>query len=97
MSPNRQLFLTVSSIAKFIERHFQECNDRPPTCRHIVVVAHGIFNAEFIGALLARRRSPSLDWGYKGDPDPHLATFADEAILRDDECELIPYSFTEPA
>ncbi|ORX34765.1 histidine phosphatase superfamily [Kockovaella imperatae] len=54
------------AFSQFIERHLQECRRRPPTTRHIVVVAHGIFNAEFIGGLLARRGAQGLDWGYKG-------------------------------
>jgi hypothetical protein len=54
-------------MRQFIEPNLRECRGRPPGCRHIFVVAHGIFNAEFIGALLARRKdSQPLEWGYKG-------------------------------
>jgi broad specificity phosphatase PhoE len=53
-------------IEQFIEPNLKECRGQPPT-RQVFVVAHGIFNAEFIGALLARRKdSQPLDWGYRG-------------------------------
>ncbi|WVQ93756.1 hypothetical protein IAU59_000833 [Kwoniella sp. CBS 9459] len=55
------------AIKQFIEPILQECHGSPPTSRHVVVVAHGIFNAEFLGALLARRKDHRpLEWGYKG-------------------------------
>ena len=57
----------IDRIAKFIEPSLQMTRGRPPSSKHVVVVAHGIFNSEFIGALLARRRGQgALEWGYKG-------------------------------
>lgn len=56
-----------SRIAQFIEASLRENQGKPPTSKHIAVVAHGIFNSEFTGALLARRQSDRpLEWGYKG-------------------------------
>jgi len=57
------------SIGKFIEQHLQECEGKAATSRHVVVVAHGIFNSEFLGALLARRPTAvPLEWSYRGEP-----------------------------
>ncbi|WVR03515.1 hypothetical protein IAU60_000506 [Kwoniella sp. DSM 27419] len=55
------------AIRQFIEPILEGCRGQPPSSRHVVVVAHGIFNAEFLGALLARRKDHRpLEWGYKG-------------------------------
>ncbi|KAK8845520.1 hypothetical protein IAR55_006235 [Kwoniella newhampshirensis] len=55
------------AIRLFIEPALKECHGQPPSCRHLVVVAHGIFNAEFLGALLARRKTAQpLEWNYRG-------------------------------
>lgn len=57
-------------IEQFIEASLKENRGKPPTSKHIAVVAHGIFNSEFTGALLARRQSDKpLEWGYKGESD----------------------------
>ncbi|OCF45152.1 hypothetical protein I317_00954 [Kwoniella heveanensis CBS 569] len=54
------------AIKQFIEPILQECHGSPPSSKHVVVVAHGIFNSEFLGALLARRKDHRpLEWGYK--------------------------------
>ncbi len=53
-------------IETFIEPFLRESHGKPPTHKHIVVVAHGIFNSEFVGALLARTHVKPLEWGYKG-------------------------------
>lgn len=59
--------LTTGSIATFIEPVLRECHGSAASGKHLVVVAHGIFNAEFIGAFLARRTdSRPAEWGYKG-------------------------------
>lgn len=60
-------FLTVS-IAQFIEPVLRESYGQPPSSKHLVVVAHGIFNYEFLGALLSRRPE-GIDhhWAYKGE------------------------------
>jgi hypothetical protein len=56
------------SVGKFIEQHLQECEGKPASSRHVVVVAHGIFNSEFLGALLARRPTVApLEWSYRGE------------------------------
>ncbi|KAK1926076.1 histidine phosphatase superfamily [Papiliotrema laurentii] len=55
------------AISKFIEQHLEECRGKPAKSRHVVVVAHGIFNSEFLGALLARRAGHApLEWSYRG-------------------------------
>lgn len=41
-------------IAQYIEPLLVEAQDKPPSSKNIAVVAHGIFNTEFLGALLAR-------------------------------------------
>ncbi|WWC85877.1 uncharacterized protein L201_000744 [Kwoniella dendrophila CBS 6074] len=66
-SPNDVRNRANEAIHKFIEPILSECHGSPATQRHVVVVAHGIYNAEFLGALLARRRDHKpLEWGYKG-------------------------------
>lgn len=55
-------------VSKYIEPVLRETRGQPPTGRHVVVVAHGIFNAEFIGALMARTRTGAVEWGYRGQP-----------------------------
>lgn len=60
--------MLLRSILQYIEASLQESQGKPPTSKHIAVVAHGIFNSEFTGALLARRESDRpLEWGYKGE------------------------------
>lgn len=62
------MLIVWCSIAAYIEQHLQANKGKGPMSAHIVVVAHGIFNSEFIGALLARRgTSAPLQWGYKGE------------------------------
>ncbi|WWC58204.1 uncharacterized protein I303_100740 [Kwoniella dejecticola CBS 10117] len=66
-SPNDVRDRANQAIKRFIEPILAECHEAPAQNRHVVVVAHGIFNAEFLGALLARRRDHKpLEWGYKG-------------------------------
>lgn len=56
-------------IAQFIEKHIKEAEGKPAKDTNVVVVAHGIFNSQFLGALLARRSSKArLDWNYRGKP-----------------------------
>jgi hypothetical protein len=60
--------LTETSIAAFIEPVLKECHGSAAADKHLMVVAHGIFNAEFIGAFLARRNDPRpVEWAYKGE------------------------------
>ncbi|RSH81496.1 hypothetical protein EHS25_006853 [Saitozyma podzolica] len=55
------------AIAQFIEPLLRESRGRPAESKHIAVVAHGVFNSEFIGALLSRRpHSQHLSWSYRG-------------------------------
>ncbi|WVQ80266.1 hypothetical protein IAT38_002371 [Cryptococcus sp. DSM 104549] len=55
------------AIAKFIEPILEESRGQQPLSKHIVVVAHGIFNSEFLGALMARREAGNaLEWHYRG-------------------------------
>ncbi|WWD22474.1 hypothetical protein CI109_106967 [Kwoniella shandongensis] len=55
------------AIRLFIEPALKESYGKPPSSNHLVVVAHGIFNAEFLGALLARRKNAQpLEWNYRG-------------------------------
>lgn len=74
-------------IAQFIEPVLRETKGRPPTQRHVVVVAHGIFNSEFIGALLSRTKSGALDWGYKGVCYA-ISGWSSLMITRYDKCEV---------
>jgi broad specificity phosphatase PhoE len=53
-------------IEKFIEPSLQQYRGQAPT-RHLVMVAHGIFNAELLGALLARRTDDRAAWEYRGE------------------------------
>ncbi|ORY34216.1 histidine phosphatase superfamily [Naematelia encephala] len=55
-----------SAISQFIEPILEAHRSSPASSAHVFVVAHGIFNAEFIGALLARTTSGALEWGYRG-------------------------------
>ncbi|KAL7418765.1 hypothetical protein Q5752_006448 [Cryptotrichosporon argae] len=55
------------AVAQFIEPHLRAAHGQPPASTHVVVVAHGIFNSELLGALLARRNGPpQAGWGYRG-------------------------------
>lgn len=55
------------SVEQFIEPILKECRGKPATSKHVVVVAHGIFNSEFLGALMARRKTNApLEWNYRG-------------------------------
>lgn len=58
--------LKKTRISEHIEPALRECQGQSPQAKHIAVVAHGIFNAEFIGALLARTREGGIEWGYRG-------------------------------
>ena len=59
--------LIPNSIATYLEPLLRDARGGPASSKHIAVVAHGIFNAEFIGALLARRQGEGpLEWSYKG-------------------------------
>lgn len=64
-------FLTRAGyrIEKFIEPSLKMHRGQAPK-KHLVVVAHGIFNSEFLGALLARWRSgqEKAAWEYRGAP-----------------------------
>jgi hypothetical protein len=57
----------IYRIAQFIEPILQEAKGKSATdAPHIFIVAHGIFNSEFLGALYARN-PPSMDpieWEY---------------------------------
>ena len=56
-----------SRLETFLEPVLRDYRGQPPR-RHCVLVAHGIFNAELIGALLARRRGDvPLEWAYRGE------------------------------
>ncbi|WRT63767.1 uncharacterized protein IL334_000692 [Kwoniella shivajii] len=66
-SPNDVRARANEAINRFIEPIIAGNHGSSPASKHVVVVAHGIFNAEFLGALLARRRDHKpLEWGYKG-------------------------------
>ncbi|OWZ70806.1 hypothetical protein AYX14_03780 [Cryptococcus neoformans] len=55
------------AVEQFIEPILKECRGKPATSKHVVVVAHGIFNSEFLGALMARRKTNApLEWNYRG-------------------------------
>ncbi|WVN91005.1 uncharacterized protein L203_106251 [Cryptococcus depauperatus CBS 7841] len=55
------------AIHDFIEPLLQKCRGLPPSSKHVVIVAHGIFNSEFLGALIARKKSNApLEWSYQG-------------------------------
>lgn len=60
---------TVSdrSVAKYIEPALRAHYGQPAASYHVVVVAHGIFNYELMGALLARRpEGIEKNWTYRG-------------------------------
>ncbi|KAK4685182.1 hypothetical protein P7C73_g4975, partial [Tremellales sp. Uapishka_1] len=84
------------AIANFIEPILQESRGQPASSKHIVVVAHGIFNAEFIGALLARRKDAApLEWGYRGMTNTGWTRL--EVGYKDEARETaIPKVITEP-
>nr|ODN93052.1 hypothetical protein L204_05232 [Cryptococcus depauperatus CBS 7855] len=55
------------AIHDFIEPLLQKCRGLPPSSKHVIIVAHGIFNSEFLGALMARKKSNApLEWSYQG-------------------------------
>ncbi|ODN76113.1 hypothetical protein L202_06045 [Cryptococcus amylolentus CBS 6039] len=55
------------AIEQYIEPILQESRGKPPSDKHVAVVAHGIFNSEFLGALMARRKGNApLEWQYRG-------------------------------
>jgi broad specificity phosphatase PhoE len=56
-------------IAQYIEPLLKECHGKPASSKHIAIVAHGIFNSEFVGALLARLHGArQIGWRYRGEP-----------------------------
>ena len=54
-------------VEEYIEPVLKAYRGQSPK-RHLVVVAHGIFNSEFLGALLARRKDLNTgSWEYRGE------------------------------
>ena len=54
-------------VETFLEPILRDYRGQPPR-RHCVLVAHGIFNAELIGALLSRRKGEvPTEWAYRGE------------------------------
>lgn len=59
--------LTCVSVAEYIEPALREHYGEPAASYHVVIVAHGIFNYELMGALLTRRpEGIEKNWGYRG-------------------------------
>jgi broad specificity phosphatase PhoE len=57
----------MNSIAQYIEPSLKELKGKPASSKHIALVAHGIFNSEFVGALLARLHGVrQIGWSYRG-------------------------------
>jgi broad specificity phosphatase PhoE len=55
------------SISQWVEPALRESHGRAAEHKHIVVVAHGIFNSEFLGAIMTRRPgSQHMAWSYRG-------------------------------
>ncbi|KAL1407048.1 hypothetical protein Q8F55_006461 [Vanrija albida] len=54
------------AIAQFVEPAIKESQGQLAGSKHLVFVAHGIFNHEFIGAILARRPEGINQWEYRG-------------------------------
>jgi hypothetical protein len=58
----------TTSIAQYIEPSLKEFHGKPASSKHIAIVAHGIFNSEFVGALLARLHGArQIGWRYRGE------------------------------
>jgi broad specificity phosphatase PhoE len=58
----------IDSIAQYIEESIRDHQDQSPKSKHIAVVAHGIFNSEFLGALIARLKGKrQIGWIYTGE------------------------------
>jgi broad specificity phosphatase PhoE len=58
----------MNRIAQYIEPLLKECHGKPAASKHIAIVAHGIFNSEFVGALLARLHGArQIGWRYRGE------------------------------
>lgn len=53
-------------IAAFVEPALKESQGQLPSSKHLVFVAHGIFNHEFISAIMARRPEGINAWEYRG-------------------------------
>lgn len=61
-------FRADGSIAQFVEQALRESYGSTPESRHLVFVAHGIFNYEFLSAFLTRRpEGIDSHWAYKGE------------------------------
>ncbi|WOO84726.1 putative phosphatase [Vanrija pseudolonga] len=54
------------AIAAFVEPALKESQGQLPSSKHLVFVAHGIFNHEFISAIMARRPEGINAWEYRG-------------------------------
>ncbi|TXT04984.1 hypothetical protein VHUM_03804 [Vanrija humicola] len=53
------------AIAEFVEPAIRENQGKLASSKHLVFVAHGIFNHEFIGAIMARRPEGINAWEYR--------------------------------
>jgi len=60
----------MNSIAQYIEPLLKEFHGKPASSKHIALVAHGIFNSETLGTLLARLDGKrQVGWHYSGQSD----------------------------
>lgn len=58
----------MNSIAQYIEPLLKEFHGKPASSKHIALVAHGIFNSETLGTLLARLDGKrQVGWHYSGE------------------------------
>jgi hypothetical protein len=81
----------TNSIAQYLEPVFTANKGKSrEEAPHVFVVAHGIFNSELLGALLARRpaSAPRLEWRYSGMTNTGWTrveiAFEDEGLIRPD-------------
>lgn len=86
------LLRSLVSIAKFIEPLIEaNAGKSAADAAHVFVVAHGIFNSEFLGALLARRgpEGTRVEWRTGGMTNTGWTRLevgrADEGTIRDGE------------
>jgi hypothetical protein len=57
----------IGRIAQFIEPSLKEQRGQPADSKHIMFVAHGIFNSELVGALLSRVKGQVVRGSYRGE------------------------------
>jgi broad specificity phosphatase PhoE len=57
----------IGRIAQFIEPSLKEQRGQPADSKHIMFVAHGIFNSELVGALLSRVKGQVVRGHYRGE------------------------------